>query len=330
MAHDHSAALADQVRTNCATGTPLRIEGSGSYASYCSPPQSAEVLSTREHHGIVSFDPTEMVVTVRSGTPLLELEAVLAEKGQQLGTECPQLSEQATIGGAIAMGFSGSGRPFRGAMRDFVLGARIINGLGEDLQFGGQVMKNVAGYDLSRLMVGSAGRLAVLLEVSLKLLPLPEESLSLSFQYPDYREAISFADQLVNLAEPLTAASYFREQLFLRFSGRGATMKRLRSSLGGEAFSDSWWQDLRCWRMPWGQATHLGYREHRFREPQCTGNSLVDWNGGLVWSAAPEPTASTQLCLSEPVANSGLSGQLEQRLRRAFDPEAIFRGAGDQ
>jgi len=327
--NDRGAELAARVRAAHDEGGKLRIEGGGSYAGFCPVAANVEVLSTREHRGIVDYDPTEMVVTVRAGTPLVELERVLADAGQQLGVECPHLSERATVGGALAMGFSGSSRPFTGALCDYVLGVRLLNGAGEDLNFGGRVMKNVAGYDFPRLMVGSRGELGVLLDLSLRVTPRPEKSLFLSFDMPRFREAVEFADRLIAGAEPLTGACYCRGRLYLRCAGREETVDRLRRTLGGEPLAERWWSQLRDWKMPWGKPAHLGYRDMRFREPRSGADWLADWNGGLVWSTVREPSADVAIELSARNRERGPRGQLERRLRGAFDPHGVFTvGAG--
>ncbi|MEX5452570.1 glycolate oxidase subunit GlcE, partial [Stutzerimonas stutzeri] len=172
IANDASALLLDQVNQALAAKTPLRIQGSGSKA-FLGRAAEGQLLDVREHRGIVSYDPTELVVTARAGTPLAELEATLDEAGQMLPCEPPHFGEGATVGGMIAAGLSGPRRPWSGSVRDFVLGSRVITGQGKHLRFGGEVMKNVAGYDLSRLMAGSFGCLGVLTEISLKVLPKP-------------------------------------------------------------------------------------------------------------------------------------------------------------
>jgi len=315
---DCSAQLQSQLRQARESGTAIHVQGSGSYARFISPPTGQE-LSTREHTGIVSFEPTEMVVTVRAGTPIKELEQRLATENQQLGVECPQLSEQATIGGAIAMGMSGSSRPFTGAMRDFVLGVRMLNGLAEDLSFGGQVMKNVAGYDLSRLMVGSQGRLGMLLEVSLRVLPCPERRLQLVLQQPEYSDAVDFANQLLAQAQPVTGASWYQGQLHLRFAGRSATMDRLQKDVGGETENADWWAALQRWDMPWGASAQRYYCQDAQRKPASSQPWLADWNGRLIWSAETDQGTATD-------SDAGLRAQIEQRLCRAFDPDGLFGG----
>jgi glycolate oxidase FAD binding subunit len=313
---DCSAQLQSQLLQARQSGSAVCVQGSGSYQQYF-PRADGQVLSCRQHTGIVSFEPTEMVVTVRAGTPIRELQQLLASENQQLGVECPQLSDDATIGGAIAMGMSGSSRPFTGAMRDFVLGVRMLNGLAEDLSFGGQVMKNVAGYDLSRLMVGSQGRLGLLLEVSLRVLPCPEQRLHLVLQQAVFADAVRFTRQLLAAAQPLTGASWYQGQLHLRFAGRSATMDRLQRDVGGETENAGWWDALQGWQMPWGEGVNRSYQQDAYREPERVQPWLADWNGRLIWSTE-----------SEPGANTSLREHLEQRLCRAFDPDGLFSEAG--
>jgi len=172
MDADLTEQLAERVRAAHAAGTPLAIVGGGT-KTWLGRPLQGETLDVSVHRGIVRYEPTELTLTARAGTPLAEIEAALAERGQCLAFEPPHYGASATLGGTVACNLSGPVRPYAGACRDFVLGVRIVNGRGEVLRFGGEVMKNVAGYDLSRLMAGAQGTLGVLLEVSLKVLPRP-------------------------------------------------------------------------------------------------------------------------------------------------------------
>src|SRR5690349_2674633 len=169
---DDSARLVAQVQRAVAQHTPLRIRG-GDSKRFLGRDVQGEELDTRSHRGVVAYDPTELVITARAGTPLVELYAVLDDADQMLPCEPPLFDGKGTLGGAVAAGLSGPRRPWAGSMRDFVLGCRVITGDGDHLRFGGQVMKNVAGYDMSRLLAGSFGSLGVLTEVSLKVLPKP-------------------------------------------------------------------------------------------------------------------------------------------------------------
>ncbi len=179
--NDISEALEARVEAAIADRTPLAIIGGGS-KQFMGRSIQAEDFDVGAHQGIVSHEPSELVVTVRAGTPLEILETALAERGQMLPFEPPRFGERATIGGTIACGISGPRRPYAGAARDFVLGVKLLNGRGEILRFGGQVMKNVAGYDISRLMTGAMGTLGALLEVSLKVLPTPAATQTVSFE----------------------------------------------------------------------------------------------------------------------------------------------------
>ncbi|HSN79634.1 MAG TPA: glycolate oxidase subunit GlcE, partial [Rhodoferax sp.] len=174
--------LIEHIQTAATQRTPLRIRGGGSKDFYGETLQG-ELLETTAYHGIVSYEPSELVVTVRAGTPLAELEAALAEKGQCLAFEPPRFgTASGTCGGMVAGGLSGPARASVGGVRDYVLGLQLINGRGEHLTFGGQVMKNVAGYDVSRLMVGAMGTLGLLTEISLTVLPVAPAEATLVFE----------------------------------------------------------------------------------------------------------------------------------------------------
>ena len=223
---DLSADICDQVRQAHAEQCGLSICGASS-KPWRRTESGLQILSLAGHRGVVRHDPTELVVTVRAGTPLAELDESLAKRGQMLAAECPDFPGGSTIGGALALGWSGSRQPWSGALRDFVLGCRMVNGLGESLRFGGQVMKNVAGFDISRLLSGSQGRLGVILDVSLKLLPLPEREMTLLFEFASLGESRQFVQGVQRAGEPITAASYHTGLLRLRFSGQTATLARL-------------------------------------------------------------------------------------------------------
>jgi glycolate oxidase FAD binding subunit len=279
-------------------------------------------LSVAGHRGVVSHDPTELVVTVRAGTPLAELDRELAQRGQMLASECPDFGGNSTIGGALALGWSGSRQPYAGALRDFVLGARMVNGMGESLRFGGQVMKNVAGYDISRLLSGSRGRLGVILDVSLKLLPLPEREMTLVFECESLAHSRRFTLGVQRAGEPLTGASYCAGKLRLRFSGQGATLERLAAELGGRETANDYWLKLRSLQLP------------LFTGDQKCG-PLYDWNGGLCWSHCEGAAlqrqvgnaAAVDLSTGSPEleAGAGPLAQLQRRIALAFDPGGVFQ-----
>ena len=232
--------LADRVRAAAADHTPLRIRGGGSKAFLAAtahtgaPGQPLEMQGLR---GITSYEPSELVVTARAGTPLAELEAALAEQHQCLPFEPPHFSPHATVGGMVAAGLSGPARASAGAVRDFMLGVSIINGRGEALTFGGQVMKNVAGYDVSRLMAGSWGQLGVITEVSLKVLPVAQAEATLLFEGTQ-REALQRLHAWGGLPLPLNASCWVPDgasgRLSVRLRGAVAAVEAACRSMGGE------------------------------------------------------------------------------------------------
>lgn len=225
-------SLTDAVRQAGADGRVLRLRGGGS-KDFWGQSLMGEVLDTRAYRGIVSYEPSELVVTARCGTPLAELEAVLAEKGQCLAFEPPHFGPGATVGGMVAAGLSGPARATAGAVRDYVLGARFINGLGEHLTFGGQVMKNVAGYDVSRLMAGSWGTLGLITEVSLKVLPVAPAEATLMIAGLAQGPALDLLHRWGGQPLPLNASAWVRDPtaqpvadyLFVRLRGAVAAVQ---------------------------------------------------------------------------------------------------------
>ncbi len=198
--------------------TPINICAGNTKQFYGGEP-TGEPLDVRDNSGILNYDPAELVIVARAGTPIAEIESALAENQQMLGFEPPFSAQGATLGGAIATGLAGAGRAHLGGARDFILGCKIINGKGEILQFGGQVMKNVAGFDLFRPMAGAMGTLGLILEVSLRLIPLPEEQISLSFACPEQNDALSLMAKLGKSLCSLTASAWDHGEILLRLSG---------------------------------------------------------------------------------------------------------------
>ena len=214
MTDDLTDVLREQVREAGHAGTALRIRGHDSKAFY-GEPVDGKPLDLSAHRGIVDYEPTELVLTARAGTPLAEIEALLAEKGQVLAFEAPRFDGRGTLGGAVASGLAGPRRPWGGAPRDLILGVCLLDGRGQVLRVGGQVMKNVAGYDVSRLMAGSLGTLGVLLEISLKVLPAPIETRTLLLEL--LREAaLARLRELARQPCPLSGACHLDGRLYLR------------------------------------------------------------------------------------------------------------------
>ncbi|MFQ5938340.1 MAG: glycolate oxidase subunit GlcE, partial [Acidiferrobacterales bacterium] len=295
--------------------------------------------------GIVSYEPTELVLTARAGTPLKEVEATLDDGGQMLAFEPPHFGDGATLGGAIASGLSGPSRPYVGAVRDFVLGAVCVNGRGERLSFGGQVMKNVAGYDVSRLMAGAMGTLGVLLEISLKVLPRPASELSLVLSM-GADEAISTMNTWAGQPLPISAACHDGEVLRVRLSGSDNGIRSAREKIGGEEITDGrvFWTELREQRLPFFADTTPLWR---LSVPAATpvanlsGQWLFDWGGAqrLLVSDLPAETireaASTAGGHAVLFRGGDRTGDvfhplalplaiLHRRLKDAFDPKGIL------
>ena len=174
-------AMAARIRAAGAAGTSLRIRGGGTKDFYGGALEG-EVLDTQVYAGIIDYEPTELVITARAGTSLAAIESAMRARGQMLAFEPPRYAQGGTLGGAVASGLSGPRRPYAGAVRDLVLGVKVLDGTGEHLTFGGQVMKNVAGFDVSRLMTGALGTLGVITEVSLKCQPLPRTEATVAFE----------------------------------------------------------------------------------------------------------------------------------------------------
>jgi glycolate oxidase FAD binding subunit len=230
------------VRAAAADGRQLRLRGGGT-KDFWGAPLQGEVLDTRDYAGIISYEPSELVVTVRGGTPLVELEAALAEKGQCLAFEPPHFGQGATVGGMVAAGLSGPARASVGTVRDFVLGARMINGKGEDLTFGGQVMKNVAGYDVSRLLAGSWGTLGIITEVSLKVLPVAPAEATLMCAGIGQKDALDLLHRWGGQPLPLNASAWVRDTtaqpvadyLFVRLRGAVAAVQSAVGRMSADA-----------------------------------------------------------------------------------------------
>ncbi|WP_434652921.1 glycolate oxidase subunit GlcE [Pseudomonas sp. R3-56] len=281
---DASELLLEQVNRARASDTPLRIQGSNSKA-FLGRQVAGEVLDTRAHRGIVDYDPTELVITARAGTPLRELLAALDAAGQRLPCEPPAFGTDATVGGMVAAGLSGPRRPWAGSVRDYVLGTRMISGHGHLLRFGGEVMKNVAGYDLSRLLAGSFGCLGVITEVSLKVLPKPRHGLSIRLEI-DSREALEKLAEWGRQPLPISAASHDGDCLRLRLEGGEGSVSAAHQRLGGEAIDDQYWTELNEHRLPFF-AEDLPL--WRLSLPNATGPldlpgaQLIDWAGAQRW-----------------------------------------------
>ncbi len=310
-------SLIDAVRQAAAEGRTLRLRGGGS-KDFWGQSLTGEVLDTRAYQGIVSYEPSELVVTARCGTPLAELEATLAEKGQCLAFEPPHFGEGATVGGMVAAGLSGPARATAGAVRDYVLGARFINGLGEHLTFGGQVMKNVAGYDVSRLMAGSWGTLGLITEVSLKVLPVAPAEATLMCAGLAQADALALLHRWGGQPLPLNASAWVRDTtaqpvadyLFVRLRGAVAAVQSAIGKMSADALAlgaqvqqmdaDEAAQDWRAsgdQAMPFYDAPAPDACLWRLSVPQTAPvldlpfATYIEWQGAQRWLWAPAAAA---------------------------------------
>lgn len=341
---DLQAKLIEQVQDAASRQHPLQIRGNGSKAFY-GRDITGTALDVGQHRGVTSYTPSELVVTARAGTTLVELEATLAEQGQMLGFEPPHFGCDATIGGAVASGLSGPRRPYAGAARDFVLGVNCINGKGEYLRFGGQVMKNVAGYDLSRMLTGSLGTLAVLLEIHLRVLPIPQREITLYLDC-NAAESIRQCSEWTRQAVPISAACHHDGQFMLRLSGTELGVAAAVRRIGGETLDDSnsFWQQLREQSLPFFST---GQPLWRISVPPATrpfridGNWLYDWGGAQRWltgvaAAAEVRQAAQQAGGHATLFRNGDRGgevfhplapalwSLHRRIKQTFDPAGIL------
>jgi glycolate oxidase FAD binding subunit len=300
------------------------------------------VLDTRAYSGIVEYESTELVFTARAGTPLRDVEAALAENSQTLPFEPPHFGPDATFGGCIAAGFSGPRRAYQGSARDFVLGIRMLNGTGENLRFGGQVMKNVAGYDVSRLIAGSFGTLGLILEISIKVLPGPEVEQTLRFDM-DEAHAIETMNRWAGQALPLSATCYVDNCLHVRLSGAASAVSAAQTKLGGDAVEgNAFWYSVREQTHPFFADAKSLWRLSlkSTNKPLALGPTMIEWNGSLRWITgagdldrrhATAVKAGGHATLFRAREKAGPIQQLDaglltlnRKLKQALDPDSIF------
>lgn len=341
--NDQSDQLIDAIRQASSHRKPLAIRGGNTKAFY-GRSTGGTPFSVAEHAGLLSYDPPELVLTARAGTSLALLESVLAEHRQILPFEPPHFGSTATLGGAVASGLSGPRRPFVGATRDFVLGVTILTGGGQRLRFGGQVMKNVAGYDIARLMTGSLGTLGVLLDVSVKVLPAPQKEITLALER-DTAAAIQAMNTLAGRPLPLSAACAYEGVLYLRLSGTASAVAAARQSIGGtEVDGSSLWQGIREHTHPFFAGSKPLWR---LSVPSATppmdlpGSTLVDWGGAQRWLRTNDPESVIRAAVERVGGHATLfrghdgHGEifhalspalltLHRRLKAAFDPQRIL------
>lgn len=344
--NSHDTWLADcseRIRQAGAAGSKLSIRGGGSKDFYGNA-VAASTLDVHEYTGLVDYQPRELTVTARAGTRLEVIEAALAKNNQMLPFESPHFGTAATLGGCVAAGLSGPRRPYSGAVRDAVLGARIMDGRGQVLRFGGQVIKNVAGYDVSRLMVGSMGTLGVVLEVSVKVLPCPESECTLMLEHPA-DQAVEIMNRWAASPLPLSATVWRAGRLYVRLSGTESAVRAAIQKVGGDNIPDGagFWRSLREHTMPDFAMRPLW----RISVPPSSkvltalGQPVIEWGGGVRWYAT-DMSAETLRALAKQAGGHATlfrsqsavcqaftplpppMAELSARIRRAFDPHRVF------
>ena len=344
MDQDCTEALGAAVRAAIDARRPLRAMGQGSKAFYGAA-VGGEALDVAAHRGVLGYEPGDMVITARAGTPLPELDAVLAAQGQMLGFEPPRFGGGGTLGGAVAAGLSGPRRPWAGAARDFVLGVRAINGHGQVVRYGGETIKNVAGYDLARLYAGSLGAFGVLLDVSLRVLPVPQTELTLVLEPADPAQAMI---DLQRRPWPLSGLCCVDGQLRVRLSGTAEGVAAARRQIGGEELPDgaAFWRALRDWELPFFAGDMPLWRVSlppTAPPLALPGDWLVDWGGAQrwlrsdavpadVWTAAAAAHGHATLMRGGGRAGgvfqppSAAQTTIERRLKAELDPAGVFAG----
>lgn len=340
-----------QILGAAAENRALEICGGGSKRWYGQEVQG-ELLDTRGYRGVIDYEPTELVITARCGTPLAEIESLLAQHQQMLAFEPPHFGSNATLGGMLASGLSGPARQAVGSLRDFVLGTVLMDGKGDVLHFGGQVMKNVAGYDVSRLLAGSLGTLGLILEASVKVLPRPLAVSSRRFAMTQ-AEAIRSLNQWDGQPLPLSASCWHDGMLTIRLAGAEAAVRAAQHKLGGEAVADAeqFWQELREQTHSFFAGIAGGKALWRLSLPSIAeplplaGATLIEWGGAQRWllaDASPAPDAAAiraaasaagghatlyrggdkSVGVFQPLAPA--VALIHGRLKAGFDPAGIF------
>jgi len=337
--------MIEQFKAQIRAEQALCIRGAGSKDFYGNPPQG-EILDTRAYSGIVAYEPTELYVTAKCGTPLAEIEAALAAQGQSLAFEPPRFSAESTIGGVVASGLSGPRRVSAGALRDFVLGVKLLDGAARELTFGGQVMKNVAGYDVSRVIAGSLGTLGLITEVSLKVLPKPVADATLRFEMSQ-SAALDKLNRWAGQPLPMVASAWEAGVLTIRLAGARAAVEaaKLKVGVGGTADA-GYWDTLRDQTADFFKTETLWRLSVPATAPELKlpGEQLIEWGGALRWLKSAAPADSIRAATSAVGGSATLYRApaelkekvgafaplpqplmaLHKNLKAAFDPQGIF------
>ena len=320
---------------------PLRIVGGGTKDFYGRRVEGDPLL-VAGHRGVVSYEPSELVITARAGTPIGEIEALLAEHDQRLAFEPPVFGAASTLGGVVAAGLSGPARPFVGAVRDFILGVTVLDGRGRALRLGGTVFKNVAGFDGFRPMAGALGCLGVLLDVSVRVTPRPRAEVCLSFE-EDWPAARRRLTAILRRPLPVSGAGHDGERLHLRLSGAEGAVAEAAAELAGDEAEPTFWDDVRHLRLPLLASPRLWRLSvPPLAEPAgLEGSWFRDWGGAQVWLATDAPAPRVRSIAAAVGGHATLFRgaradeevftplpapllNLHRRLKAAFDPVGVF------
>lgn len=336
--------IKEQISAAIDQGKPIKVIGGNSKA-FLGRNIVGTQINMADYTGVISYEPTELFITVRAGTLLSEVKQVLAEQAQMLAFEPPEVNEKTTMGGVVATGLSGPRRPYAGSVRDFVLGIRCINGLAKELSFGGQVMKNVAGYDLSRLMTGAFGTLGILTEITLKVLPTPEFELT-GFKEVPLQKALDTMHDISSRAIPVSASCFDGKKMLVRYSGNEKLVKESLKTSGFEEYENAneFWNKLRdytssiflsdkpIWRLSVPSTSIVNLANDDY---------LIDWGGAQYWLAS-DRSKNEIFAMADELGGSALlfSGgdhnadifqplsdglfKLHKELKQAFDPHRIL------
>jgi glycolate dehydrogenase FAD-binding subunit len=342
---DDSEAITATVTEAVSSQQPLYISAGGTKRHLLGRHCDARLLDVSGHTGIVDYQPSELVLTARAGTPLTHILETLEQQGQTLPFEPPLFGGRATLGGTLACNLSGPARPWSGSIRDLVLGVQLINGRGELLNFGGKVMKNVAGYDVSRLQAGALGTLGVLTEISLKVLPKPQHCKSLCYEM-SAQQAIDTMNARAAATSPLSGACWLDGRLYLRLSGATAAVAQTANKWGGQTVdeADTFWRQLRDMELPFFAGPQPLWRfsvRPTAAAIMTSGQTLLDWGGAQRWLRGDHQLATLQQaamtagghvslfrggdrCAEVLPQPDPVSAQLQQRLKQSFDPSGVL------
>ena len=343
---DALRSLAEAIRAAAADKKPLRLRGGGSKDFY-GQALEGEPLDCRAHAGILAYEPTELVVTAKCGTPLADLEKALAASAQMLAFEPPYFGAGATVGGMVAAGLSGPRRAAVGAVRDYVLGVTVMDARGTAMRFGGTVMKNVAGYDVSRFIAGSMGTLALILDASLKVLPRPVAEATLRFEMPEDK-AIEALNRWAGRPLPISASTWTGGELGVRLSGAAAAVRSACQKLGGERVEEgearTFWSGIREQADPFFRTDLPLWRlsvPSTMPPLALPGAQMIEWGGALRWLATNADARTMREAVRRARGHATLFrggdksagvfqplepvlAKIHRRLKASFDPEGIF------